>query len=447
MESTTKYTHRHLARFIIEAVTPLAIGSGQSDIFSDALVARDVNGLPYIPGSSLAGVVRSMCCSEEADMIFGYHDKQGGEGSKIIFSEAKILNSEGKVLDGLLDIENEDDTIVRMCRHLPIRQHVKIGVNGTGEKAGKFNEEVVYKGMRFCFEIEYLSSDAQSLEFDRILSILQSQSLRIGGGTRSGFGDVKVVDLKTATLVLTNVEDLKLYLAKSSDLNANWAGWKDASVNITKSGGWHEYKLLLKPRDFFLFASGLGDSEADITPVKETVIKWEEGEVATVVDNMVLIPATSIKGALSHRVAYHWNKKNLLFIGNPEVKTGEENEAVQALFGYQSQTDIKRGNVLFSDMYLSDNFLEDKVQHHVKIDRFTGGAMSGALFQEKVVYGPDSSLNTTIYVSKNIADEYIDVFESALRDVAMGLLPLGGTVNRGHGIFIGTIVKNGEPLN
>ena len=68
MGTETKYTHRHLARFIIEAVTPLAIASGQSDIFSDALVIRDVNGLPYIPGSSLAGIVRSMLPEEEAKL-------------------------------------------------------------------------------------------------------------------------------------------------------------------------------------------------------------------------------------------------------------------------------------------------------------------------------------------------------------------------------------------
>ena len=56
----TKYTHRFLARLVIEAKTPLAIGSGEKDIISDALVATDVNGLPYIPGTAIAGVVRSL---------------------------------------------------------------------------------------------------------------------------------------------------------------------------------------------------------------------------------------------------------------------------------------------------------------------------------------------------------------------------------------------------
>jgi CRISPR/Cas system CSM-associated protein Csm3 (group 7 of RAMP superfamily) len=213
------------------------------------------------------------------------------------------------------------------------------------------------------------------------------------------------------------------------------------------SDAWHEYKLVLQPRDFFLFASGFGDSDADITPVKESVIRWKEGEKATVANNVVLVPATSIKGAISHRTAFHWNKENKLYIGNQDARTCEENEAVKALFGYQNDNDIKRGNVLFSDMFLSDDSLSDKVQHHVKIDRFTGGAISGALYQEKVVYGPESILKTTIYVSRSVPEEYIKSFEAALRDVASGMLPLGGAVNRGHGIFTGSVEKNGEPLN
>ena len=58
MDKTKQYTHRFLARFVIEAETPLAVGSGEKDILTDALVATDVNGLPYIPGTAIAGVLR-----------------------------------------------------------------------------------------------------------------------------------------------------------------------------------------------------------------------------------------------------------------------------------------------------------------------------------------------------------------------------------------------------
>ena len=51
MEQTI-YNKRYLTRVVIEAATPLAVGTGNKSVLTDALVARDLNGLPYIPGSS-----------------------------------------------------------------------------------------------------------------------------------------------------------------------------------------------------------------------------------------------------------------------------------------------------------------------------------------------------------------------------------------------------------
>ena len=53
----------------------------------------------------------------------------------------------------------------------------------------------------------------------------------------------------------------------------------------------------------FSFGSGFGDDEADMTPMKAQKVVWEKG-IGTLKDNLVLIPATSVKGALAHRVAY-----------------------------------------------------------------------------------------------------------------------------------------------
>ena len=123
----TKYTHRFLARLIIEAKTPLAVGSGEKNIMTDALVATDVNGLPYIPGTTIAGVLRHMINALNpkrnnfgqtmADIIFGYQETEEqkeerinntqkdsnedySKGSEIIFSDAKILNSKSEVIEG-----------------------------------------------------------------------------------------------------------------------------------------------------------------------------------------------------------------------------------------------------------------------------------------------------------------------------------------------------------
>ena len=50
--------YRFLARLIIEAKSPINIGSGNKGVKSNSNVLRDLNGLPYIPGTTLAGLLR-----------------------------------------------------------------------------------------------------------------------------------------------------------------------------------------------------------------------------------------------------------------------------------------------------------------------------------------------------------------------------------------------------
>ena len=196
------YNYRYLARIIIEAVTPIVIKSGEKNILTDAVVSRDVNGLPYIPGSSIAGVVRHAWIDAGNDYkdIFGYQEKKEGEGSKIIFSEARILDSQGKVIDGLYD--EIADSLLKEYKQLPIRQHVRITEKGVAKDAGKYDEEIVYKGTRFCFEMEMIGHEDEGEKFDELLDILQNPTFRLGSGTRSGFGEIKVVQYQKRSLCL-----------------------------------------------------------------------------------------------------------------------------------------------------------------------------------------------------------------------------------------------------
>ena len=52
---SSHYPYRYEARLIVEADTPLAIGSGEGNMMTDRLVIRDVNGLPFLPGSTISG--------------------------------------------------------------------------------------------------------------------------------------------------------------------------------------------------------------------------------------------------------------------------------------------------------------------------------------------------------------------------------------------------------
>lgn len=450
MEQTI-YNKRYLARVVVEAATPLAVGTGDKDVLTDALVARDLNGLPYIPGSSIAGVLRhSISDNNDKDSIFGFQERDKGRGSRIIFTDAVLIDANGEAQDGLKT--SNKSKFLSQYDALPIRQHVRINELGSTDKGGKFDEQVVYQGSRFVFEMEMVDNGNNESRFLEVLDNIYTQLFRLGSGTRCGFGAMKVVDIKYRSLNLSNSEDLDLYLSKSSSLKQTWEGYDPYSPSDKEEHSWHEYILELKPLDFFLFSSGFNDDDADTTPVTESYVTWNgnNGEGHFVHDG-VLIPATSFKGALAHRVAYHWNKINKLYAEDQNGKVEDKNDAVVKLFGSSGSNSeaISRGNVLLSDVILNpsandrDKLKDNKILNHVTIDRITGGTIAGHLFTEKVTHRPQQSFKETLYVNAEVLrDEDIkQALERSLQDICDGLLPLGGGTNRGHGIFTGSIIK------
>lgn len=476
--TATRYTHKHIARLTVEAETPLAIGTGKScDILTDAPVAKDVNGLPYIPATSIAGVLRHAMGyadkDKDKDNPFGYISKSNdnddsGHGSDIIFTDAVMVGKEGKALDGIQDIEWEDE-FYRAFQDLPIRQHVRIDDKGTAEDKGKFDNEVVYKGTRFVFEIELVSDKDNDNHIEKAIEHLRYCTLRIGGGTRKGYGKLKVVKCQQASLVLSKPEDLERYLKKSSSLAEYWEGFtKISAIGSLDNSKWTHYQLKLKPLDFFMFGSGMGDSDADNVYASELVVCWGSDDKPYIdkdtedkPQKRVLIPGSSVKGALAHRTAYHYNKIKKRFAGNcnPEDVTGSYNEAVAAIFGKKADDGkFTRGRLLIDDVIkgqaepkattVAQSKTTSKIFYHNKIDQFTGGTMDGALFQEKVIYDKDTEYEINIYVEKDaLNDEDIEkAFKQSLHDICTGLLPLGGITNRGNGIFTGTATENDKQL-
>jgi CRISPR/Cas system CSM-associated protein Csm3 (group 7 of RAMP superfamily) len=478
---TMKNTHRYLARFIIEAETPLAVGSGERDVMTDRLVATDVNGLPFIPGTALAGVLRNAVREVDKDDFFGFQKGNDGQGSRIILSAAQLIGKDGKAIDGLQTI-NFNDAFYAHFQNLPIRQHVRISHKGAAEQGGKFDEQVVYKGTRFCFEMELVGNKKDEESWKQLLAEFSNPAFRIGGGTRKGFGAIKVVEVKSEILDLSNNQKLNLHLEKTSELNDRF--WDNIqspqSYKPPQSSNWIQYELTLTPDDFFLFGSGFGseDGSADMSYVTEKVIQWENGK-PSFTDEKVLIPATSVKGALAHRTAFHFNRNlkiysdTLMLDGKLEIllKEGfkipetikkfdsnifehrarmasEGNPAVRALFGYSANDDDgQRGNVIFSDVFVKHTPEKKKLLNHVAIDRFTRGAMDGALFSEEVV-GSKEQFTLKILVKKEKEEDkqesfasYLKAFECALNDLCTGMLPLGGGTMRGHGCFSGEMKK------
>lgn len=463
MDEKSVYTYRFLARLVIETKTPINIGNGQKGIKTDSPVIRDVNGLPFIPGTSLAGLIHHAMPSDERSSMGSQE-----EGSRIIFTEARMLDEDGRVLDGIVDANRLNGNLLSHYRQLPIRQHARIGHRGATEKRGKFDEEVVLKGTRFCFEVEMQEKDGDDTFFKSMLSAFKGKTFRIGSGSRSGFGQIDVVSCKYKKIDLANPEELTLYLQKSSSLAEEWSAYEPLELSTSVDPKWNEeerwteYRLELVPQDFVLFGSGFGDDEADMTYVKESYVEWHEGKPAKPVEaeNVLLVPASSVKGALSHRVAFHYNLQKGRTVEwlkennkSPESITGKNNEAVKTLFGSEGESNGKgkqRGNILISDVIRPLNgSSQSKLLNHVAIDRFTGGAIDGALFTEKTLYAKDEQIEIMLLVHdaafKGDSGEIIKKsLESSLKDICSGMLPLGGGVNRGNGCFKGKMYINNK---
>lgn len=436
----TIYIFRHIARIVIEMESPIAISSGRDNIMTDSSIMKDINGLPYIPGTSITGVIRNninFLNSNEKDKLFGFQTQQSGQGSKIIISDAIMIGNDGKPKDGIQSIDFTNE-FYKKFQALPIRQHVCINDKGVNKGTGKFDEEIVYKGTRFCFEIELMSQTDNRELFGKIMDTICSDYLRIGSGTRKGFGKASVITEQSgiAHLNLKEPKDLELYLKKTTNLSDSWIGFNVFDGKQKDDNCWETYSINIHPIDFFLFSSGFKDDDADMSPVYEEYITWSQNNKPKFTEQKnILIPASSIKGALSHRVAYYWNKLNKKYADNKEGLCGSSNPAVFALFG-GAEENSRRGNVIISDIYGPN--LMTKIHSHVKIDRFTGGTIKSGLFFEKTVYGRNNDFELKIIVNKAA---YIDktIEESlklAIEDLRNGRLPLGGGVNRGNGIFI-----------
>ncbi len=210
------------------------------------------------------------------------------------------------------------------------------------------------------------------------------------------------------------------------------------------------YTLRLQPDDFFIFSEGFGDDKVDNRPKMEEVMEYKEDKISF--EEKTVIPASSIKGAIAHRVCFHYNRLNEIFADQIATKDfdkylDEKNAAVARIFGQKGKVENndntgQRGILILDDLYF-DDIDNDKILNHVAIDRFTGGAIDSVLFSEKVSYKKDKKLELKLYLSEAINGSIEKALEQSFTDICKGLLPLGGMTTKGFGMFTGNLMKGG----
>lgn len=475
----TKLTHRFTARIVLETNTALFVGSGESSLLKDALVVTDANGWPIIPGTSITGVLRhslnNILDDDTLNDLFGFQNNSKGSGSRLLVSHGHMILSESKVAEGLM--AEDYAAILAKFEDLPSRQHVRISSQGAAVKGGLFDNEVVYKGTRFMVELELKGSKADQDHWDKIIKAISNPLFRIGSGTRNGYGSMKVIAQKSIQRVydLTNKDELDKYLNHPASFNTSVSESSALALDMSNEKGSITYTLELKPDDFFIFSEGYGDQDVDNKPVTEELLIYNDSGFTF--EKYTLIPGSSLKGAIAHRTAFHYNKlkgrfadeliPNITYKVAENLYSGSGNKAINVLFGlgngfeweegtqktikigfndYEHYGDAHRGHVIIDDIYLGEDEVDnEKIFNHVAIDRFTGGAMDTALFSEKVSHLKEGKEDITINVyldNPNLDELCVQALENSLLDITKGLLPLGGMTTKGFGMFTGSLSKS-----
>lgn len=322
---------RYLARLIIETTTPLRVGNGDVGPLVDSLVVRDANGLPCIPGTSLAGVLRHVFEDDTksksiTNQLFGFQgnddDATMGEGSRIIVNGAGLLSPDGKTVHERFEPVDMSSEYYREILQTTTRDHVRINHRGVAVNAGKFEEELVLKGARFVFDLEMIGTKDDKDQWEAILALFSRTDFRIGAGTRNGFGDFKVAKCLQRSYDLKTPGDRDDYLDRVNSYNVPINGVEEFTPAKDHSVKYRHYRLKLAPEFYYSFGSGVGNEDTNATVKTESYISWSRDHAVVRKEN-ILIPATSIKGAIAHRLAFHYNKTKGDVIGKTPEGTEE----------------------------------------------------------------------------------------------------------------------------
>ena len=429
----------YYAEVTIEAVSPLVLASGKDGNFFDVELVRDANGLPAIPGTTIAGILRHAVQKEKgetvAKQIFGSMDSKADRNSSALeTSWAYVHDSKNcahKFFYPREEIEKDSILNELYIKDNPDfkRDHVRLSDKGTAFEAGKFDRYFVPTGTRFSFALGLWAKE-ESKDWDGILRILRSPLFRIGAAGRDGYGNIKVVGIKIPHqkyFDLSKEEDVASL--RHCDTLYDFSQYKDDAEKIELS--------LRFPLGFRIGGGSKsflpkGGRLADMLPYSERVIQWTDGKACFAEKPKIAIPASSIKGALRHRAAFHLARMNKKW----DWQEKEDDDGLSELFGSAANEKDAMSKGMAGKIWFTDLYMEQAKTYQLSrnsIDRFTGGTLNGALFQEENAC-TEHVFKTSIYVDKDFdkASLVYKAFSWAVEDLQSGRLALGG--GSGHGL-------------
>jgi len=459
MTITVPWRRFDLGLVTIEFVTAMLIGAGDSDGLHDDVFVTDANGLPAIPAPTIAGILRHALAGTgdpSADptcrALFGFQAGSEGQASAVRISFGHL--HDGSDLPVPARGASEDD-VTRFVRAGCTRDHVRIDGRGVVDDRGKFDELVVPAGARFSFEVSV--DHAAGKRFADMLALLGQAQVRMGRRSRSGLGQFRVVRAACTTVDLTRPEGVER-MARLPVCLRELAENKGDLLDPVPLGrgvaaeGWARCRVELEPEGTWMIGggdpSGREPSEGrtnewDRLPLTEGRLHWKDaggksvGEVRRGVDAPFLVPGSSVKGALRHRIGFHARRLEGQWLQPGQGRPSPVQAEVDLFGSARDDEGGSPGRVFFSDVCLQPTEVAYVPLQHVSLDRFTQGPMDHLLFDELTLGAASIVLELFVRDPESLDAVARQAFARALEDLCQGRLAVG--VGRGQGRFRGKV--------
>lgn len=402
---------------LLKLESPAIIGSGNHDNADIEVICDSLTMKPIIPATSLGGVIRHyfndnvVCDKSYFEKFFGAAKTQKG-GMQSSFFLADLTSDDAKV---------------------SIRDGVKIdNEKGVALETGKYDYEIIERKSTFAFYLELnIKNEADEIPFKKylatIIHLLENKRIFIGAKKNSGFGECKLFDTKIVEYDFSNSDDIIMWLnkTKKETTSLNEEHFK-VNENVFEVNAW-----------FALNGSMIIKTAPDDKDSTDSVHIKSNGKLT--------LPGTSIKGAVRSRAEKILNR----IFGNKEYDSDEKNpvkKSINELFGYvdndnRSDTAIASRVKIFEKL-IDESCVKEQEQVRIKVDRFTGGTINTALFDEKPIWLKNNEKCINIIIKlKKPKDWEIGLILMILKDLWTSDIPIGGEKNIGRGRLSGKSVN------
>lgn len=415
---------------------------GGDDIgVADMCLLKNETGNPFIPAASIAGAARSFLARQRKPWNT-YKEKGEGKSLKRFFGgdmrQDQPQSKKNKETMSALIVA--DSVCISEQTKTSIRDGVSIDIkSGTAKTGAKYDVEVVERGAEFELNLECVIrciDDRPGLKggekkpnlkelFLALLHAFQQGDIRLGARTRRGYGRGKVADWEIRDLKMKDPQDVMAWLRDDS-----WSRPKSCLSPKPLSTDQRRYFRI--EADFELRTSLLIRS-VSVEPEAPDMVHLQS-------DGKPVVPGTSFAGAFRHRAT---------LIANTISFSGE---VVKKMFGFVDEKKINSSRqpaAQASRVRIEERLVknvETRWQHRVAIDRFTGGSLQSALFNEKPIYPLNIKKLKNNMIRPNIRlrltleepdEAEIGLLLLTLRDFWCGHAALGGETSNGRGTLRG----------